>query len=171
MKKEIMFFLSSFFSLYPLTEEEKKVRESINTSFKEDSSIQFIKFEDMVKEVNYMKEKNLSWSLNEENELKTFHSTMHRYIKDNNGAVFIDKMGEKYTINHLKETYKNNFFISYIIGIFILYKIGQWTYYKIKKSFFDDGEFQSKKDSNKKNQPKKDSNKKNQQDDQGRENI
>ncbi len=42
MKKEIMFFLSSFFSLYPLTEEEKKVRESINTSFKEDSSIQFI---------------------------------------------------------------------------------------------------------------------------------
>jgi hypothetical protein len=109
MKKEIMFFLISFFSLYPLTEEEKKVRESINTSFKEDSSIQYINFEYFLKEVHYMKEKNLSWSLNEEHELKTFHSTMNRYIKENNGAVFIDERGKKYTINNVKEMYKTNF--------------------------------------------------------------
>ncbi len=115
----------------------------------------------MVKEVNYMKEKNLSWSLNEEDELKTFHSTMHRYIKDNNGAVFIDERGKKYTINDIKSMYNQNIFYKFLVGSFIFYKVGEWTYYKVKKYFSHDKEFEAKKDSNKKNQ----------QDDQDRENI
>ena len=58
MKKEIMFFLSCFFSLYPLTKEEEKEREVINKIYQEDQTLQCINFEDIVKEVDYMKKKN-----------------------------------------------------------------------------------------------------------------
>ena len=86
---------------------------------------------------------------------------MNRYIKESNGAVFVDKGGKKYTINDVKIIYRQNILYKYLVGSFIVYKVATWTYYKIKKSFFDDGEFQSNKYSNKKNE----------KNDQDRENI
>lgn len=161
MKKQVLIILNCFLSIYALTEKEEKERELSNMICEENKEIQFIKFEDILEEVDYMKKKNRSWELNQESELKNFHSTMNSYIKENKGAVFVDESGKKYTINDVKIMYSKNIFYKYIIRAIIIYQVVTWSYYKIKGLFFDD----EKRISNKYD------NKKNEKDDQNRENI
>lgn len=131
MIKKFMFSLVCFFSVYSLTQKEEKERE-LSNMICEGKKIQCIKFEDILEEVEYMKKKNLSWKLNQESELKNFHSTMNSYIEENKGAVFVDESGKKYTINDFKMMYRENIVYQILIGGFIFYKVAKWTYSKVK---------------------------------------